>query len=245
MLNCLILGEEVAPKGSTVRRIKRYMIWVQNVDNILRGFLVIKTIALAYIGETFLSGYLNTNHYQTTEMVIPREILKYYNMQDKFYFSLSNTDKAYLAGFLDGDGSILTQIIPDKTRTFKFYIRISIVFYQKSNYHWFMLWLQSIFKPYGYITQRNNMSEFVLVAKGPTEFLLKELYPYLKLKKPLCKLVLSIFNDLKSVNSEADFLKVCQKVDETANFTYSKTRKIDSLYVARYLSIPVETSDSS
>lgn len=88
------------------------------------------------------------------------------------------------------------------------------------------------------------MSEFVMVAKGPTEFLLKELYPFLKLKKPLCKLILSIIDDLKLVKTEADFFKVCKKVDETANYTYSKTRKIDSSYVARYLSIPVETSET-
>lgn len=31
MLICLILEEVAASKGSTVRRIKRYMIWVQNV----------------------------------------------------------------------------------------------------------------------------------------------------------------------------------------------------------------------
>lgn len=55
----------------------------------------------------------------------------------KFYFTLSESDKAYLAGFLDGDGSLMTQIIPDRkaTRTLKFYIRVSVVFYQKSNYH--------------------------------------------------------------------------------------------------------------
>lgn len=48
---------------------------------------------------------------------------------------LSDLDKAYIAGFLDGDGSIMVQIISDKTRKFKFYIRISIGFYQKSKHH--------------------------------------------------------------------------------------------------------------
>lgn len=55
MLNCLILGEAEAPKGLTVRQIKRYMIWVQNVD-LLRGLVVTSTIALTYIGEAFLKG---------------------------------------------------------------------------------------------------------------------------------------------------------------------------------------------
>jgi len=48
---------------------------------------------------------------------------------------LSNLDLAYIAGFLDGDGSIVVQIVPDKTRKFKHYIRVSIVFYQNTRHH--------------------------------------------------------------------------------------------------------------
>lgn len=158
--------------------------------------------------------------------------------------NLSEVDKAYIAGFFDGDGSIIVQIVPDKSRKYKFYVRVSLVFFQKSKNHWFILWLQKKFKPYGYITKGNDMSEFVIVAKNPTEFVLKELYPYLKLKKPLCRLVLKILNALKLVQNEADFLKVCKMIDETANHTCSKTRKINSFYVETYLNTPVETSSN-
>jgi hypothetical protein len=41
--------------------------WVQNVD-LLRSFVVIQTVALAYIGEAFLT-------FELVEMVIPREDL--------------------------------------------------------------------------------------------------------------------------------------------------------------------------
>jgi hypothetical protein len=88
------------------------------------------------------------------------------------------------------------------------------------------------------------MSEFVIVAKEPTEYVLKELYPYLKLKKPLCRLVLNIINDLKLVETEADFLEVCKKVDKVADYTYSKTRKINYEYVLNILKLPVETSSN-
>jgi hypothetical protein len=156
--------------------------------------------------------------------------------------NITEIDKAYISGFLDGDGSIIVQIVKDDTRKFKFYIRISVVFFQKSVYHWFILWLKDIFSPHGYITKRPcGMSEFVIVAQTPVETILKELYPYLKIKKPLCRLVLSIIQDLKAVKTEADFLKVCIKVDETAKYTYSKPRKIDSTYVRQYLNLPVET----
>ena len=48
---------------------------------------------------------------------------------------LTEINKAYLAGFLDGDGSIITQIVHNNTYKYKFYIKISIVFYQKNNKH--------------------------------------------------------------------------------------------------------------
>jgi hypothetical protein len=46
--------------------------------------------------------------------------------------NLSELEKAYIAGFLDGDGSIIIQLIKDNTRKFGHYIRVSIVFYQSS-----------------------------------------------------------------------------------------------------------------
>lgn len=52
-------------------------------------------------------------------------------MKNLNFKNLTELEKAYIAGFLDGDGSIIAQIIHDKTRKYKFYIRISIVFYQK------------------------------------------------------------------------------------------------------------------
>jgi len=157
---------------------------------------------------------------------------------------LSDYERAYLAGFFDGDGSIITQIVKDNTRKFKFQIRISIVFYQKSTHHWFILWLKELFAPHGHIVKRKSgMSEFVIVAIGPVESVLNDIYPYLKLKKPLCKFVLNIIKEIKNVQTEADFLKVCEMVDETAKYTYSKTRKINHQTVKQYLNnLPVETS---
>lgn len=157
--------------------------------------------------------------------------------------NLTDLDKAYIAGFFDGDGSIVVQIVKDNTRVYKHYVRISLVFYQKSKHHWFIIWLSKVFAPYGYITKRSSgMSEFTIVAKTPVKEVLNILHPYLKIKKPLCNLVLNIITDLETIQTEADFLKVCQKVDKVAEYTYSKTRTITSETVALNLKLPVETS---
>ena len=174
-------------------------------------------------------------------MVIPREDLKIIKKK-MIKNNWTIIDKAYLSGFLDGDGSILTQIVANKSYKYKFYIRVSIIFYQSKKNHWYILKLKKMFKPYGYIRQRENMSELIIVNKKIVKEILKELYPYLILKKSLCRLVLNIIKDLENMKTEADFLKVCKKVDETANYTYSNKRKITYDYVKNYLNSPVETS---
>jgi hypothetical protein len=63
-------------------------------------------------------------------MVIPREELMI--MKNILNKRLTELDKAYLAGFLDGDGSIVSQIVKDKGRKYGFYIRISVCFYQST-----------------------------------------------------------------------------------------------------------------
>lgn len=91
------------------------------------------------------------------------------------------------------------------------------------------------------------MSELIIVANDHVRKVLVELHPYLKIKKPLCKLALSIMDDLGSIQTEVDFLKVCLKVDKVAEHTYSKKRTVTAQTVAEKLNLklPVETSNNS
>jgi len=49
--------------------------------------------------------------------------------------TITNIDLAYIAGFLDADGSIITQIVKNDSYKYGFTIRISIVFFQKTTNH--------------------------------------------------------------------------------------------------------------
>jgi len=55
---------------------------------------------------------------------------------------MDSTILAYIAGFLDGDGSIFFQIIPRKDYKQKFQIRSSIAFYQKTECSEILEWLK-------------------------------------------------------------------------------------------------------
>jgi hypothetical protein len=48
---------------------------------------------------------------------------------------LSPLELSYIAGFLDGDGSIYAQIIRRPDYRLRFQLRVSISFYQKTNRH--------------------------------------------------------------------------------------------------------------
>jgi len=47
--------------------------------------------------------------------------------------NLNEIDLAYIAGFLDADGSILTKIVKNDSYIYGFTIRVSIIFYQKTS----------------------------------------------------------------------------------------------------------------
>ncbi len=50
--------------------------------------------------------------------------------------------KAYIAGFLDGDGCIMAQLVRRKDYIYGYQIRTSIVFYQKSSHEDILFWLK-------------------------------------------------------------------------------------------------------
>ena len=154
---------------------------------------------------------------------------------------LKKEEIAYIAGFIDGDGCILAQIVKRKDYKYRFQIRVSLIFYQKTKRHWFILWLKKKLK-HGSVRMRNdNMSEYNIVGYEPVRQLLIELYPYLIIKRPLANLVLEIIDKVKTVDTKEDFLEVCQLVDKVAQFTDSKKRRNTSNMVKDELFPPVET----
>jgi len=148
---------------------------------------------------------------------------------------LTKINLAYIAGFLDGDGSILAQLVKNDSYIYKFQIRLSIVFYQKTTKHWILLWLKKKLK-YGFIRKKiNGMSEYCIVSSEPVYLILLKLKPYIKLKKKLLKLILKIIKHKKEIKSIEDFINVCELVDLTSTLIYSKKRKIITEYVKNYI----------
>lgn len=158
-------------------------------------------------------------------------------MEKRKMFDLTKEELNYIAGFIDGDGCILAQIVQRKDLKLKFEIRVSITFYQKTIRHWFLLQMQKKLGV-GTLRKRNDgMSELTIVGFTPIKQLLNVLLPYLIIKKPIAKLILEIIdkldnlNKLDNVNIRSNFIEVCELVDKVAEFTDSKKRIINTTYV--------------
>ena len=136
---------------------------------------------------------------------------------------MDSTILAYIAGFLDGDGSIFFQIIPRKDYKQRFQIRSSIAFYQKSNSAEILNWFKDIFKT-GYIRHRKTgISDYTIVESKEVKKILLLLQPYVIIKKKQVELGLKI---LEKLENKEEFLEICKLVDKFEKIDYSKKRKI-------------------
>ncbi|MFH1425635.1 MAG: LAGLIDADG family homing endonuclease [archaeon] len=149
---------------------------------------------------------------------------------------LDQTTLSYIAGFLDGDGSIFFQIVPRPDYKQKFQIRSSIAFYQKSEYNDILEWFKELFGV-GYIRHRKTgMSDHTIVEAKEVKRILELLKHYVKLKRKHIDIGLDILGRLDKKKSNEDFLEICKLVDEFKNINYSKKRKLTSEVVINSLS---------
>ena len=162
---------------------------------------------------------------------------------------MTNEEKAYIAGFLDGDGSIMAQLVFRKDYKLGYQIRVSMVFYQKTSHQDHLLWLKKQLG-YGYVrTRRDGMTEYTIVGLREVEYVLKLLYPFLRLKKALAGKVLVIItkHPAQRKMTAKQLVSLSRLVDETAAFNYSKKRTNTSVQVKAFLdtiSVPVETDSA-
>jgi len=161
---------------------------------------------------------------------------------------------AYIAGFLDGDGCIMLQLVSRKDYLLGYQIRASIVFYQKLQYRSFLEEIKEKLI-YGYIRERNDdMVEYTVVGFEPVKKILTLLYPYLKLKKKQAQLALEIIRKIPGEVKLPNKIKIGAKllmelsceVDKFAFLNYSKRRTNTSKQVKEFLEShdllnPVET----
>jgi len=155
-------------------------------------------------------------------------------------------DKAYLAGFLDADGSIIIQLRHRSSFKYRFRVKITTVFYQDSRYHHLLKDFKTSIQA-GYLYYRNDrMSKLRIEGFKQNKKLLSSLHPYARFKKPQIEIVLKAISILEKKYSLSEFLEVCKLSDEVSRLNYSSKRRIyTSQFVIQELKklkiIPVTT----
>ena len=138
---------------------------------------------------------------------------------------ITDHEKAYLAGFLDGDGCVMFQLVRRKDYIYGYQVRASIVFYQKSTHRKHLEWIKKKLH-YGYIRNRKDgMSKYTIVGIPPVMEILSWLKPYLKLKSAHAELAERIVKEIPKRNTPTSLLRVGKLVDRYTKLNYSKKRK--------------------
>ncbi len=107
-------------------------------------------------------------------------------------------DLAYVAGFLDGDGSLMLQIKKRSDGKIGLRFMPTICFYQDTRHASPLLWIKQVFG-IGYLSRRNDgMSELRINGYKRVAVILDQLFPYIRFKKIQGQALLSACRILSS-----------------------------------------------
>ena len=139
---------------------------------------------------------------------------------------ISPTKKAYLAGFLDGDGSIYVRAKPNMTYRFGYQIAPSIVLFQSSKNKMFLQEIHRMINV-GYIRERKDgVSELTINKLDDILLFMKMVKPFTKFKRRQAELLEKIISYKEIIKNKEDFAKLLKLVNAFSKINYSKKRKI-------------------
>jgi hypothetical protein len=143
---------------------------------------------------------------------------------------------SYIAGFLDGDGSIHFQLVKQKEYRFGFYIRASISFSQSTSARQGLETIQTLLGGGGYMRDRGTgMSDLVITSRPILLRILQEVEPYVIFKQHHVRQALELLPQLDRVKDPQVFLHLAREIDAFATLNYSKTKRISAVDVEQHL----------
>jgi hypothetical protein len=143
---------------------------------------------------------------------------------------------SYVAGFLDGDGSIHFQLVKQKEYRFGFHIRASVSFSQSTSARQGLERIQVLIGGGGYIRDRGTgMSDLVITSRRLVMPLLRAVEPHVIFKQEHVRRALEILPQLNRVRDPEFFLHLARQVDAFATLNYSKTKRNSAADVEQHL----------
>ena len=159
-------------------------------------------------------------------------------------------EASYVAGFLDGDGSIHFQLVRHAGYRFGYYIRGSVSFSQSTSARKGLEEIQVILGGKGYLRDRGTgMSDLVITSRPAVQGILVAVEPYVIFMREHVMRALKLLPRIRPGLGPEEFLRLACEVDAFAALNYSKSKRITAEAVERQLRsmgccAPVTTSSS-
>jgi replication initiation and membrane attachment protein DnaB len=139
---------------------------------------------------------------------------------------MNETEKAYIAGFLDGDGSIMALIEPHKECRFGYRIRIMLKFAQHETSASILRYIVKMLGTGHVGKSTKQVRECVIRDQKQIEQILNLLLPYVRLKNQQVQLALQLIKKLRGITDGADFRESAKIADKIANLNLrSRSRR--------------------
>ena len=132
---------------------------------------------------------------------------------------------AYIAGFLDGDGSIYVRAKPNPTYKFGFQIAPYIVLFQSQKDQKNFEKICSLIGLGHLRIRKDRILEYIISRNEAIRDFLKITKPFLILKKEQADLMLEILDKKERVRNRNDFQALLNLIDRFRDLNYSKKRK--------------------
>ena len=146
------------------------------------------------------------------------------------------SEASYVAGFLDGDGSIHFQLVRQKEYRFGYYIRASVSFSQSTSARAGLEQIQLMVGGGGYLRDRGTgMSDLVITSRPLLLRLLLAVEPYVVFKREHVRRALLLLPQLDKLRDPEQFLRLAREVDAFATLNYSKSKRVSAADVEQHL----------
>jgi hypothetical protein len=151
--------------------------------------------------------------------------------------SCSKTQLAYIAGFLDGDGSLMMQI-KKRSDNEKIRFMLTICMYQDTRHEKTLLWIRKKLG-IGYISRRNdNITELRINGYKQVEKILKMLKPFIRFKKIQAESIIKSAKILqKKKISNSDYVKLVEYIIRIQSENYVTKKKRSKRELLRVLGL--------
>ncbi len=138
---------------------------------------------------------------------------------------LSQTQKAYLASFLDGDGSIYVRLKSNSIYRYGFQVAPYVVLFQSQKEAKNFKKICSLIG-LGYLkVRKDGILEYIIGRIDELREFLKIVRSFVILKREQVALMIEILNKKEKMKNEKDFRKLTDLIDRFRDLNYFKKRK--------------------